>query len=282
MAKIFKDIHTDKERALFGISDAVVSNCKFDGPEDGESALKETENLSIDNCYFNLRYPIWHTNNTVISNIEMTVNCSAAMWYDKNVKVSDSILHGPKVFRDCENIEIENCDIVSDEFAWSCKNVVVKNCSIESNYPFLKCKNVHLINCTLNSKYIFQYTENCVLENCTIETKDAFWECRNAKLIDCNVSSQYLAWHSDHVEFENCRITGTQPFCYCSNLVLNNCELKGCDLAFERSTVSVDVKGKIDSIRGPISGKITADEIGEILPSSSGDDTIEAEIVIRK
>ena len=31
----------DEERALYGINNAKIRNCKFDGPADGESALKE-------------------------------------------------------------------------------------------------------------------------------------------------------------------------------------------------------------------------------------------------
>ena len=32
----------DMERALYGSQDILVKNCSFDGPADGESALKES------------------------------------------------------------------------------------------------------------------------------------------------------------------------------------------------------------------------------------------------
>ena len=41
----------DEERALYGIHNATVSDCTFDGPADGESALKETNNLFVERCY---------------------------------------------------------------------------------------------------------------------------------------------------------------------------------------------------------------------------------------
>ena len=50
----------DEERALYAIKDATVRNCKFDGPADGESAFKECRNITVEDCYFNLRYPFWH------------------------------------------------------------------------------------------------------------------------------------------------------------------------------------------------------------------------------
>ena len=50
----------DEERALYGSSGILVTNCRFDGPADGESALKESSNVTFKDSYFNLRYPFWH------------------------------------------------------------------------------------------------------------------------------------------------------------------------------------------------------------------------------
>lgn len=47
----------DEERALYNSDSLIVENCKFDGPKDGESALKESKNIVTEGCYFNLRYP---------------------------------------------------------------------------------------------------------------------------------------------------------------------------------------------------------------------------------
>ncbi|MDD6031959.1 MAG: DUF3737 family protein, partial [Oscillospiraceae bacterium] len=45
----------DQERALYGLQDAVVEDCTFAGPADGESALKETRGVEVKNCAFSLR-----------------------------------------------------------------------------------------------------------------------------------------------------------------------------------------------------------------------------------
>lgn len=45
--------------------------------------------------------------------------------------------------------------------------------------------------------------------------------------------------------------------------------MEGCDLAFERSSVKADVKGRIESVKNVISGKITADEIGTLIMDPS-------------
>lgn len=41
----------DMERALYGSDGVTVLNCAFDGPADGESALKESRNVQIDKCF---------------------------------------------------------------------------------------------------------------------------------------------------------------------------------------------------------------------------------------
>ncbi len=50
----------DQERALYGLREALVRDCTFDGPADGESAFKECGDVEADHCFFNLRYPFWH------------------------------------------------------------------------------------------------------------------------------------------------------------------------------------------------------------------------------
>ena len=50
----------DEERALYNLHGAVVENCRFSGPADGESALKECRDVTVRGCYFDLRYPMWH------------------------------------------------------------------------------------------------------------------------------------------------------------------------------------------------------------------------------
>ena len=45
----------DEERALYGSDGITIKNCRFDGPADGESALKERRNIVADSFFINLR-----------------------------------------------------------------------------------------------------------------------------------------------------------------------------------------------------------------------------------
>lgn len=261
----FKNLTFDEERALYGIKDARVEGCKFDGPVDGESALKECADLEVVDCDFRLRYPLWHTTNADITGCVMTETCRAALWYDKNVSIRDSRLGGIKALRECDKSYIENCEIDSVEFGWICRDTEVKNSSLKSEYPFFQCRNLTIDGLKMSGKYSFQYVENVNITNSVLNTKDAFWHGKNIVVTDSIVKGEYLAWYSDNIKFVRCQIIGTQPLCYAKNLVLEDCEMIDCDLSFERSDVIADIKGGITSVKDPVSGRIKADSIGEII-----------------
>ena len=133
----------------------------------------------------------------------------------------------------------------------------------------------------MKGKYSFQYDENIEITDSELDTKDAFWHTKNVTVKDSLVKSEYLGWYSENLTLINCRIIGTQPFCYCKNLVLKNCIMEDCDLAFERSGVFAEVNGKIDSVKNPLKGKITADEIGELILEDDFCDKTKTTIVCR-
>ena len=265
------EIH-DEERAFYGLKDAMVKNCKIDGPADGESAFKECRNIQVEDTFLNLRYPFWHVDGVKIKDCHMTENCRAALWYDNGVEISDSKMHGIKALRECKNISLENVDIISPEFAWRSHNIRVKNARLEGEYPFFECTDMEIENLRMKGKYSFQYIENVTFRNCNLDTKDAFWHAKNITIEDSVVKGEYLAWYAENIRFVRCKIIGTQPLCYCKGLILEDCEMEGCDLSFERSEVNATINGHVDSVKNPISGSVTADSIGEII--------LEEEIVV--
>lgn len=265
MNNIVENKQLDEERALYNLTDAEVKNCVFDGPADGESALKETRNIKVSDCKFSLRYPLWHVTDFEIVNSSMNELTRAALWYDKNGRIHDCKLGGIKAVRECTDITLKKCDIVSEEFGWKCDNITLLDSSIESMYLFLDSKNIKLDNVNMKGKYSFQYVENMEITNSNLDTKDAFWHTKNVTVRDSVVKGEYLAWYSENLTLINCKIIGTQPLCYCKGLKLINCTMEGCDLSFEYSDVEADIKGHIDSVKNPKSGKIVADSIGEII-----------------
>lgn len=263
----------DEERALYGQDGIVVNNCRFDGPADGESAFKEGKNIEVSNSFFNLRYPFWHDDNLTIKDSEMTDKCRAALWYTNNATITGTKMHGIKALRECSDIRISDCDIISPEFGWSVNGIEMKDTSAEGEYFMMRSDRLKFENVTLNGKYSFQYITDSVFENCNFNTKDAFWHAKNVVVRNSVINGEYLAWYCENVTFENCTISGTQPLCYCKNLKLINCKMEGADLAFEKSVVEADITTPMISIKNPLSGTINVPGVDEIImddPNAKG------------
>lgn len=255
----------DEERALYGSHGIILENCAFDGPADGESALKESSDVAVKNCFCNLRYPFWHDSGLDIDNCEMTGLCRAAIWYSDNIKIRGSRLHGIKALRECSGVYIENCSIISPEFGWSVNDITMVDSAAESEYFMMRSSGITFRNVRFKGKYSFQYIENALFENCIFDTKDAFWHGKNITVRNSVVNGEYLAWYSEDLTLENCVITGTQPFCYCRGLRLINCEMKGADLSFEKSEVEAEITTPVISIKNPHSGNIYVPAVEEII-----------------
>lgn len=267
----------DQERALYGSNGIEVVDCAFDGPADGESAFKEGRDISVKNCFFNLRYPFWHDDRLKIKGSEMTELCRAALWYSHDIEITDTKLHGIKALRECSRVKMHGCDVVSPEFGWSVQEIEMKDCSVQGEYFMMRSDRLRFEAVRLQGKYSFQYIQDSVFDHCDFDTKDAFWHAKNVTIRNSVVKGEYLAWYCENVTFDHCKIIGTQPLCYCKNLKLIDCEMVDTDLSFEKSEVEATVTAPILSIKNPLSGRIVAPAVGEIIRD---DEASHGEIIV--
>ena len=263
--KVLKNERFGLERALYNSKNLTIENCRFEGPEDGESALKECMNIHLKDCYMDLRYPFWHDTQVFMNNIKMTKNCRAALWYSKDISITNSTLGGIKALRECSDVTIYNSYIDSAEFGWKTNKLTINNTTLNGEYAFFECKDVYIDNLNMTGKYSFQYIKNMEIHNSTLKTKDAFWHTKNVTVKDSILEGEYLAWYSENLTLIRCHIKGTQPLCYCKNLTLIDCTMEDTDLSFERSDVNATIKGNVLSIKNPKSGTIIVDSVDEVI-----------------
>lgn len=252
------------ERPLFQ-----VHNTRFENIEitDGESGIKCCSHLEAHNCRFYGKYPWWHVDDSLITNCYFAPESRSAIWYSNRMVMKDTVIDGPKFFREMNDLSLENVTINdADETFWRVNNLKIKNVTLhEGTYPFMFCNHVYVDGLVSDAKYVFQYCKNVEVHNAKITTKDSFWECENVTIYDSVLDGEYLGWHSKNVRLVNCHISGEQPLCYMENVVLENCTFDAaCDRAFEDSVVEADIKGSITNIKNPRSGHIVADEVGSV------------------
>lgn len=262
--KLIQDTEFGGERPLFGSKNLRLKNVII---REGESAIKECTNIVAEDCRFEGNYPFWHVHRFMIDRCYFDVGGRSALWYSDNLRMTNTVIDAPKMFREMTEIDMENVKINdADEVFWRCNNIRIKNIELHGGtYPFMFSNHIYVDGMVSDSKYVFQYVKDAEIHNARITTKDAFWEVEDVTIYDSELNGEYLGWHSRNLRLVNCHITGEQPLCYAHNLVLENCTFgPDCDRAFEYSTVRADIRGAITNIKNPTSGSIVADEIGSV------------------
>lgn len=262
--ELIKDKEFGGERPLFATHDLRLENITI---IDGESGIKQCQNMECYDSKFYGKYPWWHVDGAKIENCYFAPGSRSAIWYTNDLIMKHCTIDGPKFFREMKNVELEDVTINdADETFWKVKGLRLKNVTLhEGTYPFMFSEDIYVDGLESDAKYVFQYCKNVEIHNARIITKDSFWECENITIYDSLLDGEYLAWHSKNVRLVNCHLAGEQLLCYAQNLVLENCTIdEACDRMFEYSTVEADIRGHIEHIKNPSSGHIIADSIGSI------------------
>ena len=106
--QLIKDMEFGGERPLFGSRDLHLDHVTVRA---GESAIKECSNIIATNCRFEGNYPFWHVHGFVIDRCFFDVGGRSALWYSDHLKMTDTRIDAPKMFREMTDIEIENVEI---------------------------------------------------------------------------------------------------------------------------------------------------------------------------
>ena len=240
--QLIKDKEFGGERPLFAVHDVHLDNVTI---REGESAIKKCSNIVATNCRFEGNYPFWHVHGFTIKDCYFAVGGRSALWYSDHLKMSDTVIDAPKMFREMNDIDIENVIMNdADEVFWRCSGINIRNLKLHGGtYPFMFSSDIRVDGLESDSKYVFQYVKNAEIRNARITTKDAFWEVENVTIYDSELDGEYLGWHSRNLRLVNCHISGEQPLCHAHDLVLENA---------------------ITNIKNPTSGHIIADSIGSV------------------
>lgn len=261
--KEIKQAYLVGERALFNTQDLKIVNSTF---AQGESPLKESHHLDIDQSLFKWKYPLWYSHDIEMKDSILFETARSGIWYTQNIEIKDSIIEAPKTFRRSSNIKLTNVSLPNaTETFWNCRDITLDQVNVKGDYFAMNSTNMKLTDFQISGNYAFDGVKNIEVSNAKILSKDAFWNCENVVVRDSFIAGEYLAWNSKNITFINCTIESLQGLCYIENLVMKNCHLMNTTLAFEYSSVEVEIIGMIDSVMNPLSGTIITDEIGELI-----------------
>lgn len=279
MKKIEQQVLTG-ERALFMGRELSVVNSIFEG---GESPLKESLNINVEQSTFRWKYPLWYSKDVAVRDSLLLDGARAGIWYTDGIIIQDSTIEAPKTFRRSTDITLERVDMPNaGETLWMCGGVKMNDVSAKGDYFAMNAHDIEADNFRLTGNYSFDGCKNVKITGSKLLSKDAFWNCENIEVYDSFVVGEYIGWNSKNLTFINCTIESLQGFCYIDGLILKNCRLLKTNLAFEYCTgIDADVTTSIDSVKNPVSGIIRADNIGEIIFDDPAVDPKKTKIITR-
>lgn len=279
MSKVIKQEILTGERALFGQENVEIYASIF---EDGESPLKECKNIAICNSMFKWKYPLWYSEHIKMKDCTIFEMGRAGIWYTNDITIEDTMVEAPKNFRRCKNLTLHHVSMPNaEETLWNCEDVVMEHVIAKGDYYAMNCKNMKITDFELYGNYCFDGCENVEIRNGKLLSRDAFWNSDQVTVYDSFISGEYLGWNAKNLTLVNCTIESLQGLCYIDNLVMKNCKLIHTTLAFEYSTVDVDIVGKVDSVINPSSGIIRADHIDELILEKDRIDPNKTKIICR-
>ena len=251
------------ERPLFHEKNLRVRDTTF---TDGESPLKESENIELHDSMFQWKYPLWYSRDIYAQDCTWFEMARAGVWYTDNITVKDALIEAPKNFRRCKGVTLEHVDFLNAaETLWHCSGVSMEDVTAKGDYFAMNSQDMKIRDFKLAGNYSFDGAKNVEIHNAKMLSKDAFWNSENVTVYDSFISGEYLGWNAKNLTLINCTVKSLQGMCYIENLVMKNCKLLNTTLAFEYSTVDVEIRGKTDSVMNPSGGIIRADSIGELI-----------------
>ncbi|MFD1403139.1 DUF3737 family protein [Robinsoniella peoriensis] len=251
------------ERALFKGENLKIYDTIF---TDGESPLKESHDIELFGSMFKWKYPLWYSKNIIAEDCTWFEMGRAGVWYTDNITVKNAVIEAPKNFRRCHGVALQNVHFPNAaETLWNCDEVIMEQVTAKGDYFAMNSRNMKLQNFQLIGNYSFDGVKNMEIHNARLLSKDAFWNSENVTVYDSFISGEYLGWNAKNLTLINCTVESLQGMCYIDNLVMKNCRLLNTTLAFEYSTVDVEIDGKIDSVMNPTGGSIRAHYIKELI-----------------
>ena len=91
--EIIKQKYLSGERALFKSNNLKIEDSIF---ADGESPLKESKDIEINETIFKWKYPLWYCNDVKVTNSTLLETARSGIWYTKNISIIDSVIEGTK------------------------------------------------------------------------------------------------------------------------------------------------------------------------------------------
>lgn len=154
----------------------------------GVKAIRESNNINVNNCSISSDEPFWKCNNINVT--KSNINGEYAFLESKNIKISDLNFKGKYSFQYIENMELTTSSLDTKDAFWHAKNTIVKNCTIKGEYIAWYSENLTIIDSKIIGKQPFCYCKNLKLVNCEMEDADFAFEYSS---VEADIKSKLIS-----------------------------------------------------------------------------------------
>ena len=167
---------TDTCRAPFWYDRNMEITCSTIG---GAKALRECENVIMDDC---------------------DVYSTEFGWMLRNATISDIRLQSEYSFMRAENVNVRQMKLDGRFSFHYTKNCTIEDSELDTTDSFWHAENVTLRNCTITGEYFGWYSHGLTLINCRLIGKQPLCYARDAELIDCELVDATGAFENTTIE----------------------------------------------------------------------------------
>ena len=130
------------ERALFQGKNLRIFDTTFGN---GESPLKESQEIELYNSMFQWKYPLWYSKNITLKDCSLFDMARAGIWYTENISIEDSIIEAPKNFRRTKKIRLKNVSLPNaSETLWNCEDIEMNQVMAKGDYFAMNSANMKI------------------------------------------------------------------------------------------------------------------------------------------
>ena len=161
--------------ALWYSKDVAIDGSRLHGTK----AVRECENVSIQNC---------------------DINSEEFGWFCHGLEFSDTSAHGAYFLLRSSEIRITGLKFSGKYSFQYVFDVTVENSELDTKDAFWHAKNVTVKNSLVKGEYLGWYSDGLTLIGCKIIGTQPLCYCKNLKLIDCEMIDTDLAFERSQVD----------------------------------------------------------------------------------
>lgn len=157
----------------------------------------------------------------------------------------DGPADGESAFKECSDIEVEDCYFNLRYPFWHVHKAVIRNCEMTEGCRAALWYDSDIVvdNCKMYGIKAFRECSDISVKKCDIVSPEVFWKCKTINIASSKVKSEYPFFECSNVTINNMDMTGKYSFQYVENMTITGSTLDTKDAFWHSKNVTV-----VDSI----------------------------------